>query len=234
MCCERFVEGLRAQAFTPILFNIYVLREKAPKHRHLPRSSSTSMSCERLIESLRAQVLTPILFNIYVRRGVGCSGSAGFGSTPVSHMHMQCSTVAVVLQLMPAVLLCGVQSFGAGTIAVLHSILDFPTRPPGSSKTQSFTPIFFNIYESMCCERFIEGLRAQAFTPILFNIYVLPEIQRRPQNTSVYPDLVQHLCAARDSEKVPKRKRLPRSPRSSSTSMCCERFKEGLRAAARD
>ena len=34
---------------------------------------------------------------------------------------------------MPAVLLCGVQSFGAGAIAVLHSILDVPTRPPGKS-----------------------------------------------------------------------------------------------------
>ena len=34
---------------------------------------------------------------------------------------------------MQALLLCGVQSFGAGTMAVLHSILDFPTRPPGKS-----------------------------------------------------------------------------------------------------
>ena len=32
----------------------------------------------------------------------GCSGSAGFGNTPVSHMYMQCCTVV----LMPAVLGC--------------------------------------------------------------------------------------------------------------------------------
>ena len=29
-------------------------------------------------------------------RRVGCSGAAGFGSTPVSHMYMQCCTVVVV------------------------------------------------------------------------------------------------------------------------------------------
>ena len=39
------------------------------------------------------------------------------------HMAVQLS----LLQLMPAVLLCGVQSFGAGAIAVLHSVLDFPS-----------------------------------------------------------------------------------------------------------
>ena len=44
---------------------------------------------------------------------------------------------------------------------------------------------------------------------------------------SVYPDLVQHLCAARDLEKAPKHKRLPRS---CSTSTCCERFREVLKA----
>ena len=80
---------------------------------------------------------------------------------------------------------------------------------------------------STCCERFRERPKTQAFTPILFNIYVLPEIQRRPQNTSIYPDLVQRLRAARFWEKAPNHKRVPRS---CSTSMCCERFIEGLKA----
>ena len=37
---------------------------------------------------------------------VGCSGSAGFGSTPVSPMYMQCCTVVAVAGILPAVLLC--------------------------------------------------------------------------------------------------------------------------------
>ena len=52
------------------------------------------------------------------------------------HPSLTCTCSAVqlpLLQLMPAVLLCGVQSFGAGTTAVLHSTLDFPTCPPGKS-----------------------------------------------------------------------------------------------------
>ena len=32
-----------------------------------------------------------------------------------------------------------------------------------------------------------------------------------PHNTSVYPDLVRHLCVARDLENAPRHKRLPRS-----------------------
>ena len=46
------------------------------------------------------------------------------------HPSLTCTCSAVqlpLLQLMPAVLLCGVQSFGAGAIAVLHSVLDFPS-----------------------------------------------------------------------------------------------------------
>ena len=82
---------------------------------------------------------------------------------------------------------------------------------------------------SVCCERFGEGRKTQAFTPILFNIYVLRAIQRMPQNTSVYPDLVQRPCAASDLGKAPKHKRLLRS---CSTSMCCERFREGLKMQA--
>ena len=79
---------------------------------------------------------------------------------------------------------------------------------------------------STCCERFRERPKTQAFTPILFNIYVLPEIQRRPPSTNVEPDLVQHLCAARDLEKAPKHKHLPRS---CSTSMYCERRLQNTR-----
>ena len=59
----------------------------------------------------------------------------------------------------------------------------------------------------MCLERFRKGLKTK----------------------SVYPDLVQHVCAAQDVEKASKHKRLPRS---SSTSMCCERFREGPKTQA--
>ena len=45
--------------------------------------------------------------------------------------------------------------------------------------------------------------------------------QQRGSNTTIRN---KQLCAARDSEKAPKHKRLPRS---CSTSMCCERFREG-------
>ena len=75
---------------------------------------------------------------------------------------------------------------------------------------------------STCCERFRERPKTQGFTPILFNIYVLRDFWRRPQNTSVYPDLVQHLCAARFLKKAPKHKRILRS---CSRSMCCSGFK---------
>ena len=81
------------QAFTPILFDIYVLRETwsmpdntgvypdlvrylcaardlehARQHPRLPRSCSTSMCCERLRACPTTYVFTPILFDIYVLR----------------------------------------------------------------------------------------------------------------------------------------------------------------------
>ena len=81
----------------------------------------------------------------------------------------------------------------------------------------------------MCYERIREGPKPQAFTPILFIIYetdpkrkhvpdlaqhlcaASDEIQRMPQNTSIYPDLAHHLYAAtgRDLEKALKHERLP-------------------------
>ena len=63
-------------------------------------------------------------------------------------MYMQCCTVAVVA-VDTSMLLCGVQSFGAGTIAVLHSILDFPTRPRGKSFC-CLGPRDYTGYTGMC------------------------------------------------------------------------------------
>ena len=73
---------------------------------------------------------------------------------------------------------------------------------------------------SMCCERLRECPKTH-FTPILFDIYVLRKTQRMPENT-FYPNLVRHLCAARDLDNT--RKHI--LPQSCSTSMCCERFRE--------
>ena len=70
---------------------------------------------------------------------------------------------------------------------------------------------------SMCCGRLRECPTTH-FTPILFDIYVLRETQRMPENT-FYPNLVRHLCAAKDSENA--RKHI--LPQSCSTSMSCER-----------
>ena len=72
----------------------------------------------------------------------------------------------------------------------------------------------------MCCGRLREYPKTHV-TPILFDIYVLRETQRMPENT-FYPNLVRHLCAARDSENA--RKHI--LPQSCSTSMCCERLRE--------
>ena len=73
---------------------------------------------------------------------------------------------------------------------------------------------------SMCCERLREYPKTH-FTPILFDIFVLRETQRISENTS-YPNLVRHLCAARDLKNT----RNHILPQSCSTSMCCERFRE--------
>ena len=91
LCGARDLET--THAFTPILFDIYVLREtermpentrvypdlvrhlcaardleNAREHTRLPRSCSTSMCCERLRECPRTHAFTPILFDIYVLR----------------------------------------------------------------------------------------------------------------------------------------------------------------------
>ena len=67
-----------------------------------------------------------------------------------------------------------------------------------AQNTSAYHRIPLSCSTSTCCERFRERPKTQAFTPILFNIYLLRDFWRRPQNTSVYPDLVQHLCAAGD------------------------------------
>ena len=73
---------------------------------------------------------------------------------------------------------------------------------------------------SMCCETLREYPKTH-FIPILFDIYALRETQRISENT-FYPNLVRHLCAARDSANA--RKHI--LPQSCSTSMCCESFRE--------
>ena len=181
---------------------------EGPKHKRIPRSCSTSTCCERFREHPKTQGFTPILFNIYVLRD--------FWRRP--------QNTSVYSDLVQD--LCAARDLRPESISVYPDLLQYLRAARVVKK----------------------GLRAQAFTPILFNIYVLREIWRRPhntsvypdlvqhlcaarerrlQNTGVYPDLVQHLCAARDSEKAPKHKRLPRS---CSTSMCCEIFGRGLKA----
>ena len=55
MCCERFKHWPPTPAFTPILFNIYALREiqtLAPSRSVYPDLNSTSMCCERFNQTL--------------------------------------------------------------------------------------------------------------------------------------------------------------------------------------
>ena len=148
MCCERFKHWLPTQAFTPILFDIYVLRE-------IQKIWLPTRAC------------TPILLDIYVLREI--------------------QSLAPNTSVYPDLVrhLCAMR---ASNIGSQHECL------PRSCST------------SMCCERFKHWLPTQAFTPILFDIHVLREIQTLAPNT----DLVQHLCVARDPNIGSQHKRLPR------------------------
>ena len=87
MCCDKFSECLKTQAFAPILSDISaqaantsihpdlarhlcVARdvESASRHKHLPRSSSTSTPCERFKECFKTPAFTPIFFAIHAAR----------------------------------------------------------------------------------------------------------------------------------------------------------------------
>ena len=87
-------------------------------------------------------------------------------------------------------------------------------------RTRQHTRLPQSCSTSMCCERLRECPTTH-LTPIFFDIYLLRETQRMPENT-FYPNLVRHLCAARDSENA----RQHILPQSCSTSMCCERLRE--------
>ena len=242
MCCERLKHWLPTREFTPILFDIYALREiqtLAPntsvypdvvrhlcaardsnigsQHERLPRSCSTSMCCQRFKHWLPARAFTQILFDKRLPRS--CSTS------------MYCErfkdwlpTRAFTPILLDIYVLREIQTLAPNTsiypdlarhlcVARDSKIGSKHERLPRSCST------------SMCCARFKHWLPTPAFTPMLFDIYVLREIQTLAPNTSVYPDVVRHLCVARDPNIGSQHKRLPRS---CSTSMCCEKIKHWL------
>ena len=161
MCCESLRECPTTHAFTPILFDIYVLREplrmpgntrvypdlvrhlcaaraleNARQHTRLPRSGSTSMCCDSLRECPTTHAFTPILFDIYVLR---------------EPLRMPDDTL-VYPDLVRH--LCAARALEN---ARQH------THLPRSCST------------SMCCESLRECPTTHAFTPILFDIYVLRE-----------------------------------------------------------
>ena len=189
-CCERFRERPKAQAFTRILFNVYVL----PAIQTRPQSTSvypcsTSICCEIFGEGPKTQAFTPILFNIYVLLGIyrkpqSISAYPNLlqylraardlkNASDHKRLPLSCSTSAC----------CERFREGPKTQAFTRSCSTFmycERRLQNTGVTRSCST-------SMCSEIFKEGLRAQAFTPMLFNIYVLREIGRRPQNKAVYP-----------------------------------------------
>ena len=158
--------------------------EKAPKHKRLPRSCSTSMCCAILGEGPKTQAYTPILFNIYVLLGIFRKPQ----SRSVCPDLLQCLRAARDLKK-----------------ASEHK------RLPLSCST------------STCCERFREGPKTQRLPrSCSTSMYC----ERRLQNTGVYPDHVQHLCAAGDLEKAAEQIGLPFP--FCLTSVCCERFRDRL------
>ena len=154
MSCGRLRECPTTH-FTPILFDIYLLRETVENARKhiLPQSCSTSMCCERFREYLRKKLpqscstsmcceglsecpkthFTPILFDIYVLRELQRMPENTFYPNLVRH-------------------LCAAGDLENARQHIL----------PQSCST------------SMCCERFREYPKTHV-TPILFDIYVLRE-----------------------------------------------------------
>ena len=257
MCCERFKHwlpntsvypdlvrhlcdardsniGSPTRAFTPILFDIYVLREiqtLAPQRERLPRSCSTSMCCERFKHWLpNASVYPDLVRHLCVARdsNIGCQHE----SLPRSCSTSMCCerfkhwlpTRAFTSILFDIYVLREIQTLAPNTSVHLDLVRHLcVARDSNIGSQHKRSPR--SCSTSMCCERFKHWLPTRAFTSILFDIYVLREIQTLAPNTSVYPDLVRHLCVARDSNIGSPHER---SPRSCSTSMCCERFKHWL------
>ena len=155
MCCERLRECPTTH-FTPILFDIYVLREtwRMPQHtfypnlvRHLfaardsenarkhilPQLCSTSKCCERLRECPITH-FTPILFDIDVLQETQRILENTFYPSLARHV-------------------CAARDIENARKHILNQFCS----------------------TSMCCERLREYPKTHAFTPILFDIYVLRE-----------------------------------------------------------
>ena len=91
------------------------------------------------------------------------------------------------------------------------------------------TRVYPDLVRHLCAARDLENAREhRRVYPDLVR-HVLRDTERMPENTRVYPDLVRHSCAARDLENA---RQHTRSPRSCSTSMCCERLRECPRTHA--
>ena len=141
--------------------------EKAPKHKRLPRSCSTSMCCAILGEGPKTQAYTPILFNIYVLLGIFRKPQ----SRSVCPDLLQCLRAARDLKK-----------------ASEHKRLPLSCSTSTCCERFREAPkhsVYPDLVQHLCTAS--EGSKTQAFTPIMFNIYVLREIWRRPQNKSVYP-----------------------------------------------
>ena len=196
--------GLRtlAPTFTPILFDMYVLREiqtPAPNTSRLPQSCSTCLCCERFKHWLPTQAVYSNLV-----RHVCVARDSNIGSQH-KRLPQSCSTCMWCCERFKHWL----PTRAFTPILFDMYVLRFKNRLP----TRAFTPILFDMCvlreiqtpapstsrlpqscsTCMCCERFKHWLPTQAVTPILFDMYVLREIQTLPPVTGVYPDLVRHL-----------------------------------------
>ena len=161
MCCERFRREVpRAQAFTPILFNIYVLCERC---REGPRTTSGSPfpSCSTSMCSARGLDESPQSISVYPDLAQHLCAARDVDSRPQNtHLPRSCSTS----------MCCDWERFGREVF-----------------NARAFTPMLFNIYmllreivgrkawkhtkhlprscsTSMCCERFRREVpKTQAF-----------------------------------------------------------------------
>ena len=186
MCCERLKHRLPTRAFTPMLFDIYVLREiqtLAPNTsvypdlvRHLCVARDSNIGSP-------TRAFTPILFDIYVLREI----------------QTLAPNTSVYPDLVRHLCVARDSNIGSPTRAFtpilfdIYVLREIQTLAPNTS-------VYPDLVRHLCVARDSNiGSPTRAFTPILFDIYVLREIQTLAPNTSVYPDLVRHLCVARDS-----------------------------------
>ena len=130
---------------------------QGPKHKRISRSCSTSTCCERFRKRPKAQAFTRMLFNIYVLPEIQ--------TRPQSTSGYPCSTS----------ICCEI--FGEGP------------------KTQAFTPILFNIFVLLGIYRRPQSISVY---PNLLQYLRAARDSKKPQSTSVYPYLVRYLRAVRD------------------------------------